>query len=368
MFIKTITPVHIGNGNQYDPMCLYDNKVYSMDDLLSLVDISKLRDKTILNKLSSNDSAISREEFNNLLGLKNINYNNFNYLYEVDNQINDDKYTNYKTNEITKSLFNPIIPGSTLKGYIRSVITYDILSNKESIRNDFENKFKESKKNKRGPFDNDEINGLYRYLIVSDFSFSEKPLVLNAFRTSKDNEICFNIEVIPSNVCSNESRIIIDKRINEIESSYYDTKTKENKQHSGFFMETLKRIKNFNSCFKEANKKFISYVLEKERESIGYIYFPDDKCIDEYESFLDKIEKMVNEGRIIMQIGKYTNFIDKSISHIYDNYEDDFQDLYSPNKAEKIEPIIESINLIGNVSNKENAFKPLGFIELTLWY
>ena len=63
-----------------------------------------------------------------------------------------------------------------------------------------------------------------------------------------------------------------------------------------------------------------------------------------------------------MQIGKYTNFIDKSYCHAFQDYEENFKSKYSPS-PKKHKPAIDTVNLI---SLKDKVLLPFGFVKMEL--
>lgn len=330
MQIKIITPTHIGNGQSYPSYAINNNNVYDADDIFNQLDIDLITNKQFLRDLSNEKiaSTMSFESITTKYGAFKIDYSNLEPKYVISSF--QSKHKNYKVYETEKDFNKLIIPGSTFKGYLRNLIIYDVLSKNRTINEEF---IHSKGKNET------ELNELFRFLIVPDISFNEKTEIKCITRYGKKEGASNNIEVIPAGAISNPFEIIIDKSIND-----YDAKP-------GFQRKVKDILLNFNNWFLNANKEFIDVVLEYEKRSIiNSISF-------DYKIELDKLKKEGTSN--LIQIGKFTNFIDKSLSHALIDYYENFIDKYSPNKKNKKEPIIESVNLI-------NEKTPLGFIRIIL--
>ena len=303
--------------------------------------------KDLLNRLAyPGNRSLSKREFANLLGLDAFNYTNLDYLYEIDNHISNNSY---EIQEAMKSLDKPIIPGSSLKGLIKNIIIYDILKTNTNLNNRFSNINTLLSKNNELV---SEVKDLYRFLIVPDITVNTNLSIYTGYRTSKNRLIPIkNLETIPRGVESEVFNIQVDRGIDKIDLT----------NKSDYYCETAKWLMNFDNNFKKACYSFFKFVIKKEIESVLFIHFEDDISKYTYLKFLKQQDKALDEGHLILQIGKFTNFIDKSILHVFDNYNELFKEYKLRPKGKNQKPIIESINMI---KINANADMPLGFIEI----
>ncbi|WP_297887980.1 type III-A CRISPR-associated RAMP protein Csm5 [Sulfurihydrogenibium sp.] len=140
--IEILSPVHIGDGTKIDNWnYVYDEsnkvvKVYSFDKVVSALKHEKLKLSTLLSK-------IERESLQN--DLRDFIPKDLNPLYtlKLEGKI---RKPNKEGNSEFKSIWSFIkvansvyIPGSEIKGAIRTAIFYHYLKNNQKLKNDFLN-------------------------------------------------------------------------------------------------------------------------------------------------------------------------------------------------------------------------------------
>ena len=119
-------------------------------------------------------------------------------------------------------------------------------------------------------------------------------------------------------------------------------------------------IINFKIIFPKANKEYMKKVLIKEQ---SFIYNArNDKINSNYlKNFYKFLISELENDKIIMQIGRYTNYVDKSFSIAFGEfYEKNFKTIFTPIKTKKVSTI-ETMNLI---TIDDQGIYPLGFVKL----
>lgn len=398
--VKILTPTHIGSGATYYVTHINDGYIYTLDDIVGLIDFTNPTSNIILNELKDKKSKnLSKKEFINKFYISHNDLKN----------IKSEKLIGKRTNpqirgnvfEMTKTLEKLIIPGSSIKGYVLNVLHYDIILKNEKVRryllNEFEKvydrnilNFLTAKKNndKKGMNEiinevnkkvsktwrdlENKIKDIYSLIGFRDIEFSNvieyyeiirygkkgKELPQGVFETIPVNS-CFDGEVlIDNNIFSSK---FIDKKVSEIER-------KRNVYNDDIAIELLKSIKerfnNFEKWFITANKDFIKQLLKYEEEFLSGLNNDDVDTLCLRQTF-SKFKKL-NEEKTIIQIGKATNFILKSISSSFgQSYKDMFELIFAPNvtdiKTLKKKPEISMMSLA--VENEHGSY-PLGFIEV----
>ena len=134
------------------------------------------------------------------------------------------------------------------------------------------------------------------------------------------------------------------------------------------YNETLKTLESLKADFKnnfaKINSRFLNYVLKKELDFANqYNENAKTQYRGEYKKNLLSIQNKIDNGAIIMQIGKFTNYLDKEASHgmpenDYNFYFEKIHEKLSPKEHKKY-PNIKTANLI-------KGYMPLGFIELKI--
>jgi CRISPR-associated protein Csm5 len=138
MKLKTITPVFVGSGDTYSGIDYFEHK-----GMIYFVDFNKILKSKLVGDYKKESEAIAQFITQNLKNNKLFNKEKF-YDFPFINKILIDKLYFYSvpaeepqkfkthTNEIkafTRSNFLPYIPGSSIKGALRTAILYDAVEN-----------------------------------------------------------------------------------------------------------------------------------------------------------------------------------------------------------------------------------------------
>ena len=137
------------------------------------------------------------------------------------------------------------------------------------------------------------------------------------------------------------------------------------------YKEISNRIVNIKNLFQKMNKDFVLNALKYEEAFIKNI--PYEKDFDK-KSALNQIADLRNKlenNKIIMQLGKNTNYIVKSAGHAFDEnfYRTRFYDFFNPGKDPKkakdiAKPyVIGSMNIVSS-AEFENYEEIPGFVEI----
>lgn len=404
--IKIISPVHIGSGNNYYIVYSEGNRIWTLDDALETLDSSNSHYTNFYQSLL-NERNLSRTDFISKFNL-NINKlkckekkNNFEYYQK--GKIIGNIYETSKEND------RLLIPGSTLKGYFNNVLFYDIIINNELIRNYLMNEYKFIYEKNNEKYQNalkfknkkelsdisrsiervwnnkieNYIKDLLQFIGFRDVCFSNKVDLYEVDRYGKNNKVLpqGSYETIPVNEeyegnlyfnLANTSIDLMDNKIDNIKKGIDELLNKEKIKYQhhkvliNFIDEIYDRIVNFIEWFPNANRHFISNVLNYEEE---FIHSINNEKIDFYKTklFIDELKKM-NNDRIILQIGKSTNHLLKTLVMAFKEYFNKyFEIIFSPSSA-SIEKIKKEPRLLMMPLAKEDDLGSimLGFIEVEL--
>ena len=97
---------------------------YDLRDIFLELPARKLIDPLFLRNLSKK-SGVTRSQFNRQF--RGVNYEKIRPIYQLKCKF-DDNDTGVSVDEQLKTLYKPIIPGSTLKGAIMNSILFDIVN------------------------------------------------------------------------------------------------------------------------------------------------------------------------------------------------------------------------------------------------
>lgn len=189
--IEPKSPVHIGSGESYTLRECVDVNGRNIDLFLKRVDLidyfKKLKDENdqemFLSELS--DENFNLDDFNKEKGLVISSlYNSVNRIYNYKND-KKEKSTHYGNRQIfenTKTLDSVYIPGSSIKGAIRTAIIYNLITEKEIEENlKVSKNFKDFEKLMDGILSEDEENfakgDILKYMSVSDSDTFRHPTI-----------------------------------------------------------------------------------------------------------------------------------------------------------------------------------------------
>lgn len=399
--LRTLTPIHVGSGSTYYVAYTTNNMIYTLDDITNLLDFSDPKNERILNELQKGKN-MSRGDF---ISKFNIDINRLTKINKTSlSKYNCESSILGYVNECLKENGITYIPGSSIKGYVNHVLFYDIITSNSQIRRYFENEFEKIYNNNYYNYKNafetqdyklaqkilndvkkkssavwniieNNIKDVFKFYGFRDVYFTNEVSLyeLSRYGISDKNLPIGNFETIPMNTMSNCSLMFnvsmlsnTEMKIREIKKNLSQNNTLINDISLLFFDEAFNRIKGFDKWFEQANRKFMSQILNYEYEFI--VKTNNSKVDIEYskEILLDIIEQ--NKNKVIIQIGRGTNYILKTISLAFgQKYYDLFELIFSPSvsaiKHNKKKPGITMSSLV-NIN--DYGVYPLGFIEVEL--
>ncbi len=365
--IKTITPVHISNGESIKAIKAKEY-MYSFDYLTNqyVMNISLDRIKDVSKKIFKSDN-LSNEEYAKIL---NVDLDTLTKDEAINPSPAYGKYVDgaKKIYGAANIMGKPYIPGSTLKGLIFNVFWFHLIQSNQEIANYLKNN-----RNIRKDISNLDNSGksLRRFFIVRDVVVPSEMILyeVNRYSSKKEGKAnnpqpCGNVETIDKDI------LIKDEIVKELTDDEKEMlKESKNKLLKECDSDNIKRqyvealydfILHFKDVFQEWNYKYMKFVIEKEQDFMKRIINPNvdkNEILNFYQNILERLEKK----EIIVQVGKFTNYFDKSFccsfGEFYNNY---FEKLFTPNKKKK-QPTIDSINLI---TIDHRGISPLGFVSL----
>ena len=367
--IKTITPVHIGSGQKIY-MLKKDTYLYSIDKIIE-EKVNNSSDSNLQKLLASCSYLANKTNPTKIDLYKALSIND--YSIPLSTRIsNDPAYAKAIESETAdlflahlaqKSLDKLIIPGSAIKGMLNNLFWYYVIDSNDYIKKYFKENINRISK-VLNELDGT-IKNMKSFLRITDIIFDSNPRVFTVKRYSSKND-CMpvgNHETISYDESTNcdfiRSLSETDvKMMDEVKKEIEKTELTEPKRI--ILNEYYNYVRNLKEIFPIVNKKYMLEVVNKEMQ------FVENSSNEKFDhmslkNFYQDIIKQLNNGKIIMQIGKMTNFLDKTFMFVLgDEYVKNFENFKPNNKKSK--PIIESMNL---ATIGRNYF-PLGFIEIEL--
>ena len=390
--VKVLTPVHVGDGSTYYVAEVINNYVYTLDNIIRVMNEKDVTGDSIT-KILMRSKNLSRKEFIEKFKFDRSKLkpeNSYCKLKENNPNLLGNVFSQIKENNML------VIPGSSIKGYVLNVIYFDIIQNNNVIRAYLENKFsfiynkykdifeikfKEADKEVQNviKYFTNEANFMMNTLGFRDLYFDNEVKYEKVRRYNNANNLDMQThEVIPvGSECSNQIYFdlfslskshpskIKGEIINEIyKSRKDDDNTKRVKEL--LVEEIYNRISNFKSWFIQANRKFMNRILQLEIEYADKVTNSNVDSISLAKTLSDIRE--ANKNEIIMQIGKGTNFVVKSIglafTNIYDKY---FNIIFSPSSGiYKNIKQKSGITMLPLIEKNVRGTEPLGFISVEL--
>ena len=303
MSLTTLSPVFIGSGEELNKsMYVYnDNEIMIIDEkkLIKELLLRKGLYESFLNGCSSGDLNLTNFLEKNLHGYKDIDI----YKYKITS------YSNIKTNGkfnnintfIKSSNGKPYIPGSSIKGAIRTaIIANEIYHNKEKYINFFENK--NYPKNFNGKFAKTPIDNLKELEnIALKNIFSKYSNIFNEnYKIEVSPNILFKFLYVSDSNEVNLDNLFIGKQ--------HDFSTKGNKLNElPIFMEFIKPEIKFNFSIsidksvidyfdiKNIIKKLKNYALQYiySIEELNSLFSENDNDVKYQQSDVDKFNSII---------------------------------------------------------------------------
>jgi len=380
-----ISPMHIGSGQTYENFLLYQNKRYDFDSLISKVFKERkdqLLDPYFLNSLksiSSRSSQTAKQQIRRVILPKPEKIQELTPMYPVLPKLEEAKLNEKSINEFIKTINRPYIPGSTLKGYVMNVIFNDIIENDAVVNNfikqritEIEKQLIEKKRSK--PYSNFYWNRMpvYRYyekierdaliiaaqsLICRDVIAPENtPLSIYFLnRQTKTSAIPQVAECLEGELTTADDAIIVTP---------FKTINRSNQDMVRIIAEAImSRLKTLKEKFPSMNAAFLRRTLDFQKRFIEHL--PDDGKIskDDIIEQLKNIEARLDRGQIVMQLGRYTNFVTKSASLAlgHDFYEAHFDNVFTPGRKSKLFRI-GTMNLLAHPNHADDFYRIPGYV------
>lgn len=349
--LETLSPVCIGNGKKMQHITDY---IYSEDN------IDYINKDVVAEKLSKDDDLM--DKYVNAIAYRTINnqteFDLANFL-EKDAGLNKDEYISYSIgtdiqNEkelnciIKNANGKPYIPGSSLKGAIRTAILYNYLEKeKESTLFPFLNKV-EDEKNWKKNLDNLN-NDLDAYFTKNNiFGISDSKLIETEHMKVLDLQ---RISITPNNAIPQ-----VWESIKPGTKTTFTLRINTQKSNKGFSIESI--FKNINT-FTENNIKRELEILKNCKANEE----SNNKIIEEYEGYLDDIKNLPS-NEAILRIGFSKGFYFNSIAELLYQYDFEEKEVFTE-YIKSIYKKVEDSNFpkTRNITKDQNQ---LGWVKLKI--
>lgn len=389
--IEILSPIHIGNGETYYSSCIHQNHRYAFEDILQKAkSINRILNKDVLNELSntSRASQLSNRQFFELLGIDTIDYKEIKPLYGVDYFENKPG----KVQEIVCDANQLFIPGSSIKGYLNSLIWYDIILKSSDVKNFILEALKSVKKDNIGgnrfnfKFSNiieEKVKYVYQLFGCTDIYLDNKhPFIYECSRErspSKKNPKPTPIpvglvECINSGIIIDDCEIIfnpvpkeiMEKRYKALKGKYLKNEDRDYFIKSKISDEYYQRILDFKKWIIDTNKKLMNKSIEREMAFLERTKVENTSInYQKIHQFYVNIKERLDKGEFIFRIGKFTNYLVKSIGTSFGiDFDQYFDSIFNPDKNKKHIPNITSMNLL---KDEEGTYSIVpGFIKVDL--
>ncbi|SNZ10634.1 CRISPR type III-A/MTUBE-associated RAMP protein Csm5 [Persephonella hydrogeniphila] len=293
--IKTLSPVHIGDGNKITKLdYLLEGKsltVLSFDELISLLNENEINELTKSIERNENlDFSIIRKYLSKIK------------RYTVNSYINNLNLNKEIHQFIKTSDYKPYIPGSEIKGAIRTSILYKILKDNWDILKDTITD--ENKKNEITYLKNNAANHLENKVFgnikndVMKFFLVEDTQTIDSVNLTVEEIKIFNsrkrfteyAECLKENTLVKNIKIKIERINPKMENPVF-----KNYPYKDYLL-------NWKNCAYEYSKDLI--IVEKDywRDRNQNIY-----------SFLEKLEKENSSETPLLRIGRFTGKLSHTI-------------------------------------------------------
>jgi len=337
--LKTLTPIHIGNGkklsNDFDYLIKgTEINVVSFDRYIS--NIAESEDE--ISKLESYIETIKKG--NSIFDLiRKPTYEEIKYSVILNTQT-----PNPKVSEITEHIktvlnekgeYGAYIPGSTVKGFIRLAIFYKILKENANSVNCNEDIKRTEERMLSAELQKYSLK-IMTYLKVAD----SEPI------STKNLEVR-NI-IITNNKASEFAEVI--KKDTEIKISIEDREFHEKLGKLDLKYKYLETIKNWkNACY-----EFSKSIIEHEKE------FFKKKGLVKLKDFYEYLEKENRPEAPLLRIGKYKGKISQTLVLLYETNKEKFGCLFEDKKGKNN----KNVNPLPKTRRITEDSLPLGWVKL----
>lgn len=301
--VKVLSPVHIGNGNIISP---YTDFVYK-DNCLLYIDNQKLwsdisKNEKIIDEyvgVIKNKDLSSKEKYTLEDFLKRNNIDIDKYIYEKVNCYGDIKAV--EINEVVKTSGRPYIPGSSLKGAIRTALLYNYLKINGFNLDDI---IKMSTKSKRwNTYVGQDVmrkmpqniqSDIMKYLYISDTEYT------NMNDVSVNIEYCIDYTDVKE---FNKLKVKMPIGIETINPGTVLNFSIKVAQQNKFFKDETNILSGVKSFYKDIIEHHIK-IMENSNEKI-------------FSNVISKYTDYLNSDSCIMRIGSNKNFYDNTICNLF---------------------------------------------------
>jgi CRISPR/Cas system CSM-associated protein Csm5 (group 7 of RAMP superfamily) len=374
-----ISPVHIGSGETYENYLIHGKNRYSFDQFLShgfKENKERFMDSVFLKSLENlgqNKSGKAKEKIRNILVPSAQFIKTLEPLYEVDIKLQSKRLNEKSIFAFVKTMNRPYIPGSSFKGYLMNVLLYDMFKNDQEIQEHIQKKLEMAaeqwQKNSNKKIEKTKAYAELRmlehhalieagqHLMCRDIIFDKPMAIFYISGQPKKGDIPIVAECLYDDIEVNYDDIVI----NDIKHQPTYNSNIEEKMAQAL----ITRIKNLKDQLYAMNREYILNTIAYQKAFINkHKKKPNSKInhrvvMDQF----DYIEKRLNERKIVIQLGKYTNYITKSsgMGLGLDFYEHYFKQVFKPH-ADKDAPNIASMNLTAYESNDRDFDQIPGYM------
>ena len=374
--IEVLSPTHIGNGNSFKPMDIGEHGgfiyIFDLDKVIEKIPEERLEEFT---ELIANFGDKSRNIYGNLgdmlskvFGIRQDQWDEIS-LYKVENK-NGRIYEIYEEIKYGDEVY---VPGSSIKGLIRTAVIYCFLKN-EGYSFLLESKRMEDKNNPRrykiveylcmikpegkerkiegltkdkpdlskieseirkDTFTIDPTKDVFKCLKVSDSKgiYAEEGLeVRKVFvaNTTSFEKRGGRIKMFPSTVeCFRVGQVLTDIHIG-VDGKVIDSLSKVYSNNPKF-SKIIEMIKEWDTCLKTFSQDLIEAEIkfwEEQRSTIDrnirnvYRRFSDinrNFSMDKVIGNLKSIKRLIDSGNLIFRLGKFSGYLSHSIGILIAN-------------------------------------------------
>jgi len=358
---EIITPVHIGNGQSIPKTEL---GFFPNEKLIRKVDFDKFfesQPQYKINEISQKLRYARNDFFNDILKSENLSVDNLSTEYDL-NLLFDYRLDDlYKLRDISAFIktpfFKPYIPGSSIKGWLRTAILYYYIKKIKEIKSlidDFYNQLDHLPKNKKqlrrqkgqmGKILEDKIFGkdpredIFKFIIITDtqtVSQNSLDLILSQiyhpvemrgkihFESLKFSQY---LEVIKTNT-KFLGKIVFTKDLEGYKKEYFQTDTLSTKIRAYILenfielsrQECLQKIREISNIFSKHILKYNINYLKKLKEEIDSSVL--QRVIEYYEKNLYPTFKKIeaSKDQFLIRLGAGTEWHSKTIGMFLMDY------------------------------------------------
>lgn len=306
--LKILSPIHIGSGNlltKNTDFFIEEDKIFKIAPKTIFKILGKEKLDWWLKSIENNQSILPTLKKHSEFNLNNDSYEIINSCDNLKNEIFE-----FIRNQFSQ---NPIIPGSSIKGSLRTALLYKKLKDEKIVLNnktEFDNLRFVEKKYASNALDYKVNFDIFKYIQISDIEVERSNLSITKFlllnernsRIIKDFNKSSTVEVLEGDYELNGSI-----RIN---SKFWDNKLS---------------IRSFDELVQSVNN-FTKIRLEKLLESTQFDLddgFLDQLIGDDIITFITALYNEFSNNSIILRVGKGSGWDFMTGAWLKDNVESD---------------------------------------------